>query len=41
MADNIEEIRNIAKKVIQLIIGRMSAYSVKKMLPHLLNGLEN
>ena len=41
MADGIEEIRTIAKRVVQTLILKMSAYAVKNLLPHLLNGLEN
>jgi hypothetical protein len=39
MADSIEEIRNISKRVVQTVILKLSAYAVKKLLPHLLNGL--
>ena len=41
MADSVEEIRNISKRVVQTLILKMSAYAVKNLLPHLLNGLEN
>jgi hypothetical protein len=40
MADGIEEIRTIAKRVVQTLILKMSAYAVKNLLPFLLNGLE-
>ena len=40
MADNQEDIRNAAKKVGQSLIMRMSAFSVKVLLPQLLRGLE-
>lgn len=39
MADNAEEIRNIARKVGQSLILKMSSYSVKLLLPELLKGL--
>ena len=40
MADNAEEIRNMARKVGQSLILKMSSYSVKLLLPELLKGLE-
>ena len=40
MADGVEEIRTISKRVVQSLILKMSAYAVRNLLPHLLNGLE-
>ncbi len=40
MADNVEEIRNISKRVGQTMILKMSSFSVKILLPQLLKGLE-
>ena len=40
-ADTNEEIRDLAKKVAQGLILKMSSFCVKEVLPHLLNGLEN
>lgn len=40
MADNAEDIRNLAKKVGQNLILKMSSFSVKILLPQLLKGLE-
>jgi hypothetical protein len=40
MADNIEEIRNVARRVGQSLIVKMSSFSVKILLPELLKGLE-
>lgn len=40
MADNAEEIRNIAKRVGQTLIVKLSSFSVKILLPELLKGLE-
>lgn len=39
MADNAEEIRNIAKRVGQTLIIKLSSFSVKILLPELLKGL--
>lgn len=39
MADAVEDIRNAAKRVGQSLIVKLSSYSVKKLLPHLLRGL--
>ena len=41
MSDSSEEIRGLSKKVVQLIIPKISSYAVKLLLPHLLSGLEN
>lgn len=41
MADSVEEVRNVAKRVVQTLILKLSSYSVQKLLPFLLNGLEN
>lgn len=40
MADNLEEIRNVARRVGQSLIVKMSSFSVKILLPELLKGLE-
>ena len=40
MADGIEEIRSFAKRTGQSLILKMSAFSVKILLPQLLKGLE-
>jgi hypothetical protein len=39
MADNLEEIRNVARRVGQSLIVKMSSFSVKILLPELLKGL--
>ena len=41
MADNIEEVRNIARKTGQSLILKISSYSVKMLLPQLLTGLRD
>jgi hypothetical protein len=40
MADNAEDIRNLAKRTGQNLILKMSSFSVKILLPQLLKGLE-
>ena len=40
MADSAEDIRNLARRTGQNLILRMSAFSVKVLLPQLLTGLE-
>lgn len=39
MADNNQDIRDLARKVGQMLIMKMSAFSVKILLPQLLKGL--
>ena len=41
MADGNEEIRNLARRTGQNLILKMSSFSVKILLPQLLEGLEN
>lgn len=40
MADNIEDVRNLAKQTGQKLVLKMSSFSVKILLPQLLTGLE-
>lgn len=41
MSDQNEEVRNISKSVAQTFVIRMSSYSIRELLPRLLEGLEN
>ena len=41
MSDPIEEVRNISKHVAQIFVTKMSSFSIRELLPHLLSGLEN
>lgn len=40
MSDSNENIRHLSKEVVQTFVKKMSSYSVKNLLPHLLEGLE-
>jgi len=41
MSDSNEEVRNISKSVTQTFVIKMSSFSIRELLPHLLSGLEN
>jgi|JI81AbrownRNA_FD_contig_21_6710684_length_375_multi_2_in_0_out_0_1 hypothetical protein len=39
MSDSNEEVRNSSKAVAQIFVTKMSSFSIRELLPHLLSGL--